>query len=523
MPFSSTSPHGRIHPSLYMKAFLVLLTLHAMMQFVIPAFGDEAYFISWGKVLSLGVYDHPAAPAWLSHLLWKLNELTGANALVSMHRITLMLLQTANLYVFYVYLKLHHDSKTSLNIIFLLTALPTHIIIFSLYLNDSLLALFLFQFFLCVGFSWHYKNQPFKSYSFALAAGLFLGLAFLTKYTTIVFYCALAASLLFTANKRQFLITKFLVASVVGLILLGINLYWNYYNCQINFVFNFFSRSNGTVIRGMLELFVSLLILLGPLWLLINRHKKEFINNKEGLFSHFFVSAIIVFSVVAIIRGHFGLHWGAGIMFIAILALAEVVDTNEPGTRSYVSWNLTFSALIIIPFLGAFFFIQPNNLLSINELLSKEQQYSINQKLDIADGSLVNSIKEDFPESIIIGTTSYGTTSMLDIAGISNTRFMFNTSKYGRNNDVLYDYRAIDGKDVLFLPTALGRRPENLADNFENIEEITLRGSRGSYNAILGHGFNYHAYKTTTLNLLIENLYNHIPSLQGGCFIDKYR
>lgn len=523
MLFLRSHPRKQNSQYILLLGLVVLVALHLLLQFAIPPMGDEAYFISWGKVLSLGYYDHPGAPGWLSYLLWNLNNLTGSDALISLHRISLILLETTSLCVFYAYLRLHRGARNSLSIILLLVSLPAHIIIFSVYLNDSLLAIFLFQFFLCTGFSWHFQNQPSKAYVFALLAGLFMGLAFLTKYTTIVYYGALFMSLLVTREKRRFLLSKYLLTSVIGFSLLGINLYWNYYNCQINLVFNFLLRNPGSVTRGSLDLLFSLLFLLGPLWVLIKNHKKEIMGNKEGLFSHFFISTLIIFSIAAVVRGSFGLHWGVGIIFIAVLAIAEVVNPDDFHPSKATAWNLGYSSLIIVPIICIFFFIKLYGITPIHNIMNEKQEYRVNQILDISDGSLVKDIRDKFPEDIIVSTTLYELAGMLDIAGVKNTRFMFTTSKYGRSHDIWYDYRELDSRNILFLPNEPNKIPEKLAAHFETLEKVTLHGNKASYNAFLGHNFNYRVYQDSTLNPVINKLYNLVPSLQGSCYMDKYR
>jgi len=92
-------------------------------------------------------------------------------------------------------------------------------------------------------------------------------------------------------------------------------------------------------------------------------------------------------------------------------------------------------------------------------------------------------------------------------------------SAHGRHDDILTDFRALDGKDILvFRKTAA--EPDEYRPYFRSIEarEVDIRGAR--YFLVLGQGFDYAAYRDRVLTE-VRDRYYRIPSYlpQGRCYL----
>ena len=96
-------------------------------------------------------------------------------------------------------------------------------------------------------------------------------------------------------------------------------------------------------------------------------------------------------------------------------------------------------------------------------------------------------------------------------------------SSHARHDDILTDYRMLDGKDILVLRKS-EPPPADYTPYFERVEQrsFTIRGVR--FWTVAGYGFRYPAYRDRVL-ATIRDKYYRIPAFlpQAGCyFCDRY-
>jgi hypothetical protein len=96
-------------------------------------------------------------------------------------------------------------------------------------------------------------------------------------------------------------------------------------------------------------------------------------------------------------------------------------------------------------------------------------------------------------------------------------------SSHARHDDILTDYRALDGRNILVLRKTAPRE-EEYAPYFREVElrPLELRGA--TFHLVLGRGFDYTAYRDGVLGP-VRDKYYAIPAYlpQGACyFCERY-
>src|SRR3989449_11254139 len=155
----------------------LILAFKLWLSAVLPFTGDEAYFVDWGAFPDYGYYDHPPMIGWLLALLLKLSR---AEWLL---RLPVTLLPFALAAGIYVVLRRADETKAALTA-FAFMLLPANV--WGVFITtDTPLVFFCFAsaFALWLGIvrpsaGWH------------ALAGVFLGLAFLSKYFAVLLVLA---------------------------------------------------------------------------------------------------------------------------------------------------------------------------------------------------------------------------------------------------------------------------------------------------------------------------------------------
>ncbi len=504
--------------------FLFALLFQLLIIWSLPIGGDEAYFVAWGQQFSGGYYDHPPLTGWLSGLLGLIS--TSGYA----HRFFSVLLGLGSVYLLYRFVADRHATATARDITLVYLLLPINILLFSVYVNDTLLYASLLVFLLAFHRAWQlHDTQPGRSYVFAIIAGIAFGLAMMTKYTASIYFFTLSLYLLINWRRfAGFLMRHYLLTGTIAAAIFSINLLWNYANCGINLAFNFVLRDSETSSTGLFELIGSLLLLLGPMVLFVHYRQlansgaiRRVLTDPAGFFTGLFVITAILLTIIATLRGSFSLHWGAPIVPIAILALAEHAEALK--LRQLIRWNRVYSLLLLLPLI-IFFSLLNYAPIWTSGWMSEKSAFRSRQLVDIHNHSLIQDIEQRYADKIL-ATDSYGVTSMLENNSKLPAVLLFNTtSKFGRNHDIFKDYASFDGKDFLIISTSY--KAEDMTpwkDYFSGAEEVELAGDNGRYPALAGIGFDYQRYRQQQIQRTLDKLYRKIPPLYGACYMDRYR
>ena len=495
-----------------------LLAIQLCLLVWLPVVADEAYFVSWGDFFSLGYYDHPPMTGWVASLfhgvVGRAYWLRGLSWLLGVG-LFILLYHTVKTIV--------ADRKQAFLISLLWLALPANLLAFSQYLNDSLMYFFAMGFVASIYYSWRSFGKANRhSWWWAALAGVCLGAALLSKYLVALYVLALLLVLfLRLRDSLAFMCSRLLLAGVIAAALFSINLYWNYQNCLINLAFNFYYREPGVFYRGLVEFFVSLLAITGP-WLFFRFAGKAFFSQSlrigsELFFQPLFAAAVWVTALVAMLKGHFGLHWGLPLSFLAVLAYAEGqhVDTMGKALR----WHLGYVASVVMLLMLAVGLVVTGTGMSERKQQKLLTAWEFSRDLD--NGSLAARLRESFP-GYYFASSSYGLTAMLNNHDIPAV-LLFNDSKYGRNHDIFIDYPQFDGGDFLLFSSEQKPDLKPYQAFFSSVELVHLAGLHRDYTVIRARRFHYQQYHRVFILPLLEKFYAH-PLPQGAaCYMQKYQ
>jgi len=214
----------------YKKHIFAILLFKLVIIFLLPLTGDEAYFIKWANHLDIGYYDHPPMVGWLIYLM---SFFSDSYIFFRLFSFFTVLVVAYLIYRILLEFELDKEKASFGAMIFVL--MPVDILL-SLFTNDIPLLLFG-----TLGVYFFIKSIKSRWLLNSTLAGLFFGLAFLSKYFIVFLIFGLLIYAIRESGTKVF--KNILVAFLVFLPFVVQNLYFNYNSCWNNILFNFFART----------------------------------------------------------------------------------------------------------------------------------------------------------------------------------------------------------------------------------------------------------------------------------------
>ena len=219
-------------PAFFVKMLFAVFFLRLALAAWLPMTGDEAYFIVWGKNLDYGYYDHTPVVGWLLAAFLSISDATVWLRLPS------VLLPIFIAYGIYRILQPRLPDVASWVALAYLVA-PVNLVNI-LITTDTPLIFFSF----ISGWFFYLAIHETKSNRDFLLAGLFLGLAFFSKYFAVFLGFSYGFYIVFLKRDKKNLLGLGLILLMV-LPFVALNLLWNYNHCWNNILFNLFNRTAG--------------------------------------------------------------------------------------------------------------------------------------------------------------------------------------------------------------------------------------------------------------------------------------
>jgi hypothetical protein len=490
---------GERHRIAVLLALLVAFRLWLSASF--PMTGDEAYFIIWGIKPDLGYYDHPPMVGWLLAALTRLSM----SAWVLRLPVTLLPFVVAGV----MYLALHaYDRRKALyaSVAFLL--LPINV--WNVFITtDTPLVFFCFL----SGLAW-WRARERGSIAWHAVAGVLLGLAFLSKYLAVLLALAfIADAALAPRSGRPWrgLTATFAAALPFGLF----NLWWNYGNCWANLMFNLYNRHEEArfSLQSVLLFVLIAAYTLSPV-ALGQLVKLGAWRKAHGAGPRFFLLAagvpFALFAALSVVRD-VGLHWV--LAFVPFFFIAAALLLSAAQLRASVTYLGLFSLLHVAAILVA-------AALPLETWKNSRLYDGIVFHFRIHD--VVDAIRLERPE-FELAADGYSPAVTLSYYSGSYV-FVFGTaSSHARHDDLLTDFRAMAGKNILVFRKNAPERGE-YEPYFRSVDYRTLELSGATLHLVLGRGFDYPAYRDRVLAVVRDRFYR-IPAYlpQGSCvFCERY-
>ena len=489
------------------NAFYAALVLTLAFKFwlaqALPMTGDEAYFIYWGVYPDWGFYDHPPMVGWILALLLHLSKAEWVL------RLPVIVLPALVALAMRQYLRpLDQDKADIAALAFLLLPVNVWNVLIT---TDTPLVLFSFLSALCFAAALRREGQGWYA-----ASGACLGLAFLSKYFAVLLGLGyLAFVLTQPAGRRSW--RGLATVVIVVLPFACLNAWWNYENCWANLMFNVYNRheSAGWSLRTPALYLASVLYMLCPvtlfeLWRGRAAFRQRLLQPRTRLFMLAWVVPLALFALLAPVK-QIGLHWL--LSFVPFFFIAAALLLSVAQLRRSLVYLLAFSAIHVAAIVAIS--VLPLELwkssrlydgivfhVKTAELLQRLEPYAGRYEF-AADG---------FSPAV---TASYASGRYFFVFGTA--------SSHGRHDDILTDFRALAGKNILVLR----KNKPDAADYTPYFAKVELRQFElhgAIYHLVLGDGFDYLRYREGVLRPLRDHYYR-IPSYLplGHCyFCERY-
>ena len=400
--------------SLTLCILIFLLKVFSIFFTNFDLFGDEAQYWAWSKELDFGYYSKPPLLAWLIAFF---TIIFGDNfEAIKIIPSLIYLMSTCVIYM--ISLKLFKNSKEALLTSLIFYLLPAVTVSSFLISTDVLLVLFwsLSLFFMLM----IRENPKIKNF---IILGIFLGLAFLTKYAAIYFVLSAFIIILIDVRlKNIFLQQKkyFVVSFLVILLIAAPNIIWNFQNNWITFSHTSdnaalnrvgFNLSNG------LEFIAAQFLMLGPISLLL--FLVFFKKNKLTFETKFLLSFslpifLIIFVESILVRANANWAAVALISFLIFLTNYTYVISKKIIVIS-IFINFLFAAIFyfFISFTMSFNFLDRINGISSFAFDLKRNYMQKTNILVVSDRLLFSNLKYLFKDSNITLLTPHNTKNQI--------------------------------------------------------------------------------------------------------------
>ncbi len=498
------------------QAFMVVLAvtfgLRIALAAILPITGDEAYFLSWGQYPDWGFYDHPPMIGW-----W-----LAALAAISEHLLVLRapaLLVPVVLAAAVVATVRRQDERL---------AWATGTMVLLVPINSWNVAITtdipLMLFAGLTVLMYLRSLRTGRGIDFLLT-GLLLGAALLSKYFAGMLALGIAAHALWRPSPLKL--------RGLALVILGalpgaaIQIAWNWQNCWPNVMFNLVNRNEdaGWSWRNPLLYLLSLAYVVSPPLLLeMGRAARAWLGagragarpagdrSAGGALVWLFGVPFVLFAVLTLGKT-IGLHWLASFVVPVVLWFAlrrEGCDRRMAGALRFLVWFTLAHYLLIA------------TLLALPTETFRAWKSYPGLVMTMHGPELARALATYGPE-VTLASNGYSAAVTMSYA-VGRRFIVFGPgSSHARHDDILTDFRALAGRDIVIVRKDNFKRGE-YEQYFDRVtyRSVTLRGAR--FDLVEGHGLRYQVYRDVVLDQ-VRRRYYQLPRWlpQGPCyFCDRY-
>ena len=498
------SPHTA--RQLFWVTFVATLVLKLVLAGTFPMTGDEAFFIQWGVYPAWGYSDHPPMVGWLLAAL----HMVGDSPLV-LRSFTALVTSVIGLLIVDLlrrWLDDEHEASAWLaGAVYL--AMPWSWM-FVLVTTDTPLV-----FFMALSAWCYLRADQARSDSlvwYALA-GVFVGLAFLSKYFAASLGIAYAVHLLGWRRERAWAVPLMALLALPSVLL---NLAFNAWHGWPNIMFNFYNRNEGS--QWQLQTFgvyVGMALYLITPWLLwqaLSHHAPAGVSPKlRRTLLVLWLFPLLVFAVLGL-RRSIGLHWVLG--FVPLFVLWAVLHIpSRPLARS-----LAYTALLSLPHLVVVGFIAWAPL-------GWWAQHKLHAKAVFLreTPAIVAELQRELPTGSSLMARTYSPAASLAYHHHNYVPVFGLGRHHARQDDQLVDFREYDGQHIRIYDS---NEPEesDFAPYFESVKISPFYVAGVRFWMVDGFGFNFPAYRTRVLAEAAKEFHN-VPQwlpIWGSPFCERY-
>ncbi|MDP2811833.1 MAG: glycosyltransferase family 39 protein [Rhodocyclaceae bacterium] len=526
--------HGGPDPR---RLFWALLPLTLIFRFwlaaAFPITGDEAYFIDWGRHPDWGFYDHPPMVGW-----WLAALLLVSNAEWWLRLPAIVQPAFLALAVVWMLSSVCRDVERERVGWAALLVLLAPVDVWNVFITTDTPLVY---FSVLSGLAWLKAGRSNDDPRWYLAAGLLLAGAALSKYfAALLGFAYLIDALLVRRRPRAWAGLAVTYAAVLPA--LTLMAWWNAGHCWTNVLFNFVNRHEdaGLSWRTPLLYAATLAYVLTPpgLWLLLRGDPSSAGRRSLAMLS---VVPFLILAGLSLFKT-VGLHWLLAFVPFSLLWLA--LSLPLPTLRRLAAFFVAFAVLhmaaaAVAPRLtletwqrlkiynGLVLTFESKALLERLKPYEPPPTTPLRGVLPPGGKETLGAARRVSEAGYVFATDGYSNASTLGFNSLKagGQRFIVfgPGSSHARNDDILTDFRTLDGRNILVLRKT-EPRPDEYRPWFRDVavESFEHRGAR--FWMVRGRGFEYAAYRDGVLAKARADWYavpRWLP--QTGCFFcDRY-
>jgi len=455
------------------QPLLVVVIAFQVFRFsMLPIMGlmpQDAYYYFYGQHLALSYFDHPGM---IGYALRLFSEVFGQSTFVV--NLTDFTITSLTLIAFYKLSKLFLSKQKQNNALVLMSSSVMISILSIISTPDVPLLLFWTLSLIAL-----YKAVFYNNFKQWLLAGLFMGLAFDSKYTSIFLQFGLIAFLILSKEHRKLLISKGFISSIFLSVITAFPvLYWNYKHQFVSFLFQSTQRAESVKSFGIKPLSFlgtvghELLILIPPLFIFMviityKILKKQLLKWKFPKAPQLFLLCFFLPTFL----GFFGisLFYWVKINWMMPAYISGIIFISIYISKKWIKTNTVFAIIIHMAIaVEILFYVVP--------VKSDDTWFGWEQ---LAQDVL--KIQQEHTNSFIFSADNYKTTAILN--------FYLNQPIYGQNiigefalqyNFIGDDLSKLNGKNALFINSdkriknnlKSGIIPTKLKGYFKEVDEL---------------------------------------------------
>jgi hypothetical protein len=222
----------RIIPKQLWWLLIISFLVRALLAAWIELGNDEVYYWTYALYPDWSHFDHPPMVGWMIQL-FSLNLLLDSELFLRMSSAVLMTINTLLIYLIGAKLK---DSRTGFYAALLYTASIYAFVITGIFILPDTPQNFFWLLSLWSFIQAFTSDSARKQHQFMLLAGIFTGLAMLSKYTSVFLWFGVGLYILFYRQKWLKMWSLYITV-LISLLLLTPVIYWNLQNDFISFSF----------------------------------------------------------------------------------------------------------------------------------------------------------------------------------------------------------------------------------------------------------------------------------------------
>ena len=454
---SSENQNIKAYRITFISILAVLTIFRLIYARLLPLSADEAYFWQWSRHLDLSYYEHPPMTGIVVALFTLFK-----GTLLTVRLAPIVLVLGTTILVYLLAKEMFQDERVAFWSALLVNIAPIFAVGAVITTTDAPLGIF---WMLTLYFVYKATNSQ-KQYWWWLS-GLALGFSFLTKFISIYIPISVFLFLLFSKEKRKWLLRKEpYLALLLSLLVFSPVIIWNASRGWVTFKYNlgmrYISGDTSLKFKYFLEYFggqsfiLSPFLFIGCLAGIIHSAYRGFKHNDDKYLFLFFTSivVILVFGIYSWFD-RVAPHWVACGYFTAFIAVAVLFFGRERKKFYRTLWIAIVSLAIFMTVFIHAVPVYPKILTSIvNSERGGPKRLTVFLSGWMKDlGKKVSMVKKQMPEDTFILCRGYALASY--VAFYTDDQYetysIGQSTPHGHSYRYWSDFDSLIGKDAIFV------------------------------------------------------------------------